>query len=150
MYEFVLDAYTTNPDKNEWEPTRDAIYQRYQVDGGGGYRYSRPFDAGINFAASLVSLFYGEGDFRRTLQIASLAGWDSDNPAATWGGLLGFILGKDGIERTFQRRFSEAYWIHRTRKAFTDHTPGLAGEDTFSQMAQRGVEVVEKVLTAEE
>jgi hypothetical protein len=84
------------------------------------------------------------------VQIASLAGWDSDNPAATWGGLLGFILGKDGIERTFQRRFSEAYWIHRTRKAFPDHTPDLAGEDTFSQMAQRGVDVVEKVLTTED
>ena len=150
MYEFVLDAYTANPDKNDWEQTRDAIYQRYQVNGEGGYRYSRPFDAGINFAASLISLFYGEGDFRRTVQIASLAGWDSDNPAATWGGLLGFILGKDGIERTFQRRFSEAYWIHRTRKAFTDYTPGLAGEDTFSQMAQRGVDVVEKVLSAGE
>ncbi|WP_435216336.1 ADP-ribosylglycohydrolase family protein [Luminiphilus sp. nBUS_07] len=150
MYEFVLEAYTTNPDKNDWEQTRHAIYQRYQINGEGGYQYSRPFDAGINFAASLISLFYGEGDFRRTVQIASLAGWDSDNPAATWGGLLGFILGKDGIERTFQRRFSEAYWIHRTRKAFPDHTPGLAGEDTFSQMAQRGVDVVEKVLTAEE
>lgn len=150
MYEFVLEAYTTNPDKNDWEQTRNAIYQRYQINGEGGYQYSRPFDAGINFAASLISLFYGEGDFRRTVQIASLAGWDSDNPAATWGGLLGFILGKDGIERTFQRRFSEAYWIHRTRKAFPDHTPGLAGEDTFSQMAQRGVDVVEKVLTAEE
>ena len=150
MYEFVLEAYTTNPDKNDWEQTRNAIYQRYQINGEGGYQYSRPFDAGINFAASLISLFYGEGDFCRTVQIASLAGWDSDNPAATWGGLLGFILGKDGIERTFQRRFSEAYWIHRTRKAFPDHTPGLAGEDTFSQMAQRGVDVVEKVLTAEE
>ena len=150
MYEFVLEAYTTNPDKNDWEQTRNAIYQRYQINGEGGYQYSRPFDAGINFAASLISLFYGEGDFRRTVQIASLAGWDSDNPAATWGGLLGFILGKDGIERTFQRRFSEAYWIHRTRKAFPDHTPVLAGEDTFSQMAQRGVDVVEKVLTAEE
>ena len=150
MYEFVLEAYTTNPDKNDWEQTRDAIYQRYQINGEGGYQYSRPFDAGINFAASLISLFYGEGDFRRTVQIACLAGWDSDNPAATWGGLLGFILGKDGIERTFQRRFSEAYWIHRTRKAFPDHTPGLAGEDTFSRMAQRGVDVVEKVLTAEE
>ena len=40
-------------------------------------------------AASIVSLMYGEGDFKKTVQIAVLAGWDSDNPAATWGGLLG-------------------------------------------------------------
>ena len=22
-------------------------------------------------------------------------GWDSDNPTATWGGLIGFMIGKD-------------------------------------------------------
>ena len=55
--------------------------------------------ASINFAASLVSLFFGEGDWKETVKIAVLAGWDSDNPAATWGGLLGFMEGQAGIER---------------------------------------------------
>ena len=35
-----------------------------------------------------------EKDFKETIKIASLCGWDSDNPASTWGGLLGFIYGK--------------------------------------------------------
>lgn len=145
MYNFVLEAYRTNPDKTDWERTRDAVYVRYQVNGAGGYNYQRPFDAGINFAASLISLFYGEGDFKRTLQIATLAGWDSDNPAATWGGLLGFTLGRRGLEQTFAHSFPETYWIHRTRRGFIDYTPGLPGEDSFSQMALRGVDVVNKV-----
>jgi ADP-ribosylglycohydrolase len=146
MYEFVLSAYRGNPDKNNWEETRDAVYQRYQLEGAAGYRYNNPFDAGINFAASLVSLFYGQGDFARTVQIATLAGWDSDNPAATWGGLLGFAIGNDGLEKTFDRTFPEAYWIHRTRRGFKDYTKDQAGEDTFSQMANRGVGLVNRVL----
>ncbi len=148
MYNFILAAYRTNPDKTDWERTRDAIYLRYQVNGAAGYGYQRPFDAGINFAASLISLFYGEGDFKRTLQIATLAGWDSDNPTATWGGLLGFTLGKSGLEQTFARSLPESYWIHRTRRGFVDYTPGLPGEDSFSQMAVRGVDVVDKVFGA--
>ena len=51
------------------------------------------FASGINFASSLISLFYGEGDLKETIKIGTLAGWDSDNPTATWGGLLGFMYG---------------------------------------------------------
>ena len=147
MFDFVLNAYRSNGDASDWESTRDAVYKRYQIDGAAGYQYERPFDAGINFAASLISLFYGEGDFKRTVQIASLAGWDSDNPAATWGGLLGFALGREGVEDVFSgTELSDLYWIHRTRKGFPDHTPDLPGEDRFSLMAEREVAVVERVI----
>ena len=103
IYEFVKNQYLNNPDKDDWESTRDAVYQRYQLSAMDGYTYHQPFDAGINFAASLVSLFYGEGDIKRTVQIGTLAGWDSDNPTATWGGLLGFMLGKQGVETAFNK-----------------------------------------------
>ena len=56
---------------------------------------------GSIIAASLVSLFYGEGDLKETIKIGVLSGWDSDNPTATWGGLLGFMYGKEGVEKTF-------------------------------------------------
>ena len=146
MYRFVLQQYLSNPDKDDWERTRDAVFGRYQHQGSAGYDYQRPFDAGINFAASLVSLFYGEGDYRRTVQIATLAGWDSDNPAATWGGLLGFILGVEALDAVFDHNFPDSYRIHRTRRGFPDRTPDLDGEDSFSLMAARGVNVVNKVL----
>lgn len=112
MYDFIEASYTANPDKNDWEKTRDEVYQRYQKNNTDGYSYQQPFDAGINFAASLISLFYGAGNLPRTIQIGTLAGWDSDNPTATWGGLLGFLLGKEGIKRAFNKsNFSDAYWI---------------------------------------
>ena len=100
-----------------WEQTRDSIYQRYQINQKDGYTITSKnlycngcFAAGINFAASLVSLFYGEGDIVKTIKIGALTGWDADNPTATWGGLLGFMHGKDHIESLFNINLSD---LHR-------------------------------------
>lgn len=150
MFNYVKRSYDNNPDKNDWEKTRDGLYWHFQAASHDGYEYQQPYDAGINFAASLVSLFYGQGDLARTIQIGSLAGWDSDNPAATWGGLIGYLMGKAQIEKTFSRtNLSDRYWIHRTRRNFPDYTPDAAGEDTFSQMAKRAVLIVDRVVVEE-
>ncbi|WP_041524124.1 ADP-ribosylglycohydrolase family protein [Gilvimarinus agarilyticus] len=146
MYDFVWRQYQSGA---SWEATRDAVYRRYQVDQADGYDITSRelycngcFAAGINFAASLISWFYGEGDFRKTLKIAALTGWDSDNPAATWGGLLGFMLGREGIESTFNQSFSERFNIHRTRRNFP-----ADGIDNFNSMAQVGVSIVDRAVT---
>ena len=147
MYQFIKAHYLNNPDKDDWESTRDAIYQRYQLESNDGYKYNKPFDAGINFAASLVSLFYGQGDIVRTIQIGSLVGWDSDNPTATWGGLLGFMAGPQSIADAFkQNNFSDTYWIHRTRRNFPDKTPNALGEDSFIKMAEREIRTIDRVV----
>ncbi len=146
MYDFVESQYNQGA---SWEEARDAVYRRYQVEQQDGYNLTSRalycngcFAAGINYAASIISLLYGEGDFKNTVKIATLAGWDADNPAATWGGLLGFIYGRDQLEYIFGRRFSDKFYIHRTRKGFEK-----AGMDTFTSMAQRGVKVTERVVT---
>jgi len=134
-----------------WEQARDSIYYRYQVNQEDGYDITSKklycngcFAAGINFAASLVSLFYGEGDLKETIKIGTLAGWDSDNPTATWGGLIGFMIGKDGIEETFDRKFSNRFNIHRTRQNFPND-----GIDTFENMAKKGLMLTDRVVTEE-
>jgi len=99
------------------------------------------FAGGINFGASLVSLFYGEGDIVETIKIGTLAGWDSDNPTATWGGLLGFMLGKEGVEKAFGRTFANKFNIHRTRGGFPND-----GIDTFENMAQTGVFIIDRMV----
>ena len=150
MYDYIKASYDANPDKNDWESTRDAVYERYQIGGGDGYVYNQSFDSGINFAASLVSLFYGEGDLPRTIKIGSLTGWDSDNPTATWGGLLGFMIGKKNVEWAFEKDdLSETYWISRTRRNFPDRTPEMDGEDTFPLMAKRGIYIIDRVVIEE-
>ncbi|OAV45187.1 ADP-ribosylglycohydrolase family protein [Lewinella sp. 4G2] len=144
MYEFVKARHAAGI---PWEQCRDEIYQRYQVTGADGYDVTSRklycngcFAAGINFAASLVSLFYGDGDFVETVKIGTLAGWDSDNPTATWGGLLGFMYGREAIQSLFDEPLSDRFWIHRTRVGFAGD-----GFDDFSSMAAKGVRVRELV-----
>lgn len=152
MYDFVLAKYQSGI---SWEAARDAVHQRYQVDYEDGYNQSHMpgngcFAAGINFAASLVSLFYGEGGLKETIKIGTLAGWDSDNPTATWAGLLGFMIGKGGVEAAFpDKQLSSVYNIGRTRINFPDRTPDLDGDDTFTLMSERGLKVVDRAVTEE-
>jgi hypothetical protein len=145
MYDFIKSRYLKGI---PWEQTRDEVYQRYQVEQADGYdmtsknRYCNGcFAAGINFASSMISLMYGEGDIKETIKIGALAGWDSDNPTATWGGLLGFMIGKQGVENAFGRKFSERYNIHRTRIGFPNN-----GIDDFQNMALTGMYIVDRVV----
>ncbi|RLD85962.1 MAG: ADP-ribosylglycohydrolase family protein, partial [Bacteroidetes bacterium] len=148
MYDFVKSKHKSGL---PWEQTRDSIYIKYQVNQEDGYNITSKnlycngcFAAGINYAASLVSLFYGEGDIKETIKIGSLAGWDSDNPTATWGGLLGFMIGKEGIEKAFNRKFSNKFNIHRTRQNFPNN-----GIDTFENMAKKGMFIIDRVVQEE-
>ena len=120
---------------------------RYQLNSNDGYIYNKPFDAGINYSATLISLFYGADNLLRTIQIGTLCGWESDNPTATWGGLLGFMLWKKGVESIFNKNdFSDAYWIHRPRRNFPDHIDNLEREDTFHLMAKRGIQIIYRIV----
>ena len=149
MYDFVKSRYEAGI---TWEQARDEVYQRYQVEEQDGYDITSRnlgcngcVSASINFAASLVSLFFGEGDWKETVKIAVLAGWDSDNPAATWGGLLGFMEGQAGIERIFGRKFSGRYNIHRTRTGF----PVPNGVDNFVDMSATGLQIIDRAVVEE-
>ncbi len=145
MFDFVKEQYDSG---TPWETARDSVYLRYQVNQKDGYDITSKnlycngcFAAGINYAASIVSLLYGEGDIVETIKIGVLAGWDSDNPSATWGGLLGFMIGKEGIEKAFGQKFSNRFNIHRTRQGFPND-----GIDTFEKMAEKGVFIIDRVV----
>lgn len=145
MFDFVQSQHEAGV---QWETARDLVYERYQVAQKDGYDITSKelycngcFAAGINYAASIVSLLYGEGDIVETIKIGALAGWDSDNPTATWGGLLGFMIGKEGIEKAFGQEFSDRFNIHRTRQNFPND-----GIDTFDNMATKGVYIVDRVV----
>jgi hypothetical protein len=148
MYDFVLSKFK---ESIPWEQVRDELYTKYQVHQEDGYditsknRYCNGcFASGINFGASIISLLYGEGDIKETIKIGALAGWDSDNPTATWGGLLGFMIGKNGVEQAFGRTFSKKFNIHRTRQNFPND-----GIDSFDNMAKIGVFIIDRVVQNE-
>lgn len=148
MYDYVKELYDSNI---KWESARDSIYNRYQVEQQDGYNMTSRelycngcYAAGINFASSLISLFFGEGDIKETIKIGTLSGWDSDNPTSTWGGLIGFIIGKSGVEDAFDRDFSNKFNIHRTRQNFPNN-----GIDNFENMANEGIRIIDRVVKNE-
>lgn len=148
MYDFVKHHYDNG---STWEEARDQLYQKYQVEQADGYDITSKniycngcFAAGINFGASMVSLFYGEGDLVETIKIGTLAGWDSDNPTATWGGLIGFMEGKKGVEKIFGTNLSDRFNIHRTRVNFPND-----GIDTFDNMALKGIHIIDRSIQEE-
>ncbi|WP_298636847.1 ADP-ribosylglycohydrolase family protein [uncultured Umboniibacter sp.] len=148
MFDFVQQQYQQGV---AWEATRDELYQRYQVEQQDGYDISSRdlycngcFAAGINFGASIISLLYGEGDYQNTVKLAVLMGWDSDNPAATWGGLIGLMDGRAKLAQQFDTPLSDSFNIGRTRKNFPNN-----GLDTFPQMAARGVLIIDRIVSEE-
>ena len=145
MFDFVWENYQHGI---SWEKARDLLHEKYQIRQEDNYNWSSIdkdchgcFAAGINFGASMISLFYGEGDLKKTIKIGTLVGWDSDNPTATWSGLLGFMLGKKKVEEIFNLKFSELYNIHRTRRGFSNN-----GVDNFKSMAIKGQSIVDRVV----
>ena len=148
MYDYVKGLYDSGI---KWEQTRDSIYYRYQVNQKDEYNITSKnlycngcYAAGINFASSLVSLFYGQGNLKETIKIGTLAGWDSDNPTSTWGGLIGFIIGREMVEKEFNMKLSNKFNIHRPRKNFPND-----GIDTFENMAKNGIKIVDKIVLEE-
>ena len=53
------------------------------------------------------------------------------------------MIGADGVEKEFNRTFSEEYNIHRTRQNFPN------GVDNLSNMANIGIFVIDRVIQNE-
>lgn len=140
IIDFILADFLANPDVNDWESTRDRVYERYQLNAAAnGFMYRGWTESSVNLACGVIALLYGEGDYQRTIQIGTLSGWDSDNATATMGGLLGLMLGYEALAAQFPGHpFSDRYDIERTRDNLPDYLPeDPAAQDTFVLMAGR-------------
>ncbi|HBS28292.1 MAG TPA: ADP-ribosylglycohydrolase family protein, partial [Phycisphaerales bacterium] len=145
----VLADFLANPDASDWERTRDLIYQRYQLNAWpNGFLYRAWFESSVNLATGVLALLYGEMDLKRTIQIGTLSGWDSDNGTATMGGLIGLVQGTQAVRDAFQGvTLSDRFWIRRTRDNIHDYLPADAGaEDTFRLMSERHITIVDRII----
>lgn len=107
----VIGWYHRYPD--DWHTAWFEIQKHYSEDIGcpDGVFKAFNIDAVVNAAYVVLGLLYGEGDFGRTIDIATRAGYDSDCNPATAGGILGTVLGYSGIPE---------YWMQ-----------GLAGAESI-------------------
>lgn len=146
IFDFVLKDYLDNPDKDDWEATRDRYADRYQANAeANGFQYLSHVESSINFASSVLCLLYGEGNYKKTVQIGTLSGWDSDNPAASIGGVIGQLIGYDALLAEFDgMEFSDRYWAALTRDALPDYLPDdPEADDTFTLIAQRMAPIID-------
>ena len=54
------------------------------------------------------------------------------------------MLGKEGVEKAFNRKFADQFNIHRTRVGFPNN-----GIDNFYDMAKKGVFIIDRVVQEE-
>ncbi|WP_339278621.1 ADP-ribosylglycohydrolase family protein [Paenibacillus sp. FSL W8-1187] len=86
----VLDFHRDHPD--DWAACRQHLEDRWGYDKYGGVCHIIP-----NAGVCALALLYGGGDFARTVEIASMCGWDTDCNAGNVGSILGAFAGLDGI-----------------------------------------------------
>lgn len=61
-----------------------------------------------NAGVCVMSMLYGSGSFSRTVEIAAMAGWDTDCNAGNVGTILGVACGVEGIPRHYLDPINDA------------------------------------------
>lgn len=97
----VIKWHAQYPD--DWKRTWFEIQRKWAEEVGcpEGVFATFNIDAKINAAYIVLGLLYGNGDYTKTLEIATRAGQDSDCNPSSAGGILGTMIGYDKIP---------AYW----------------------------------------
>lgn len=103
----VIRLHNENPD--DWTYAWDGINGRWAQTDLGPRGLMAPFniDAKINAAWVVLGLLYGDGDFSRTLEIATRAGDDADCNPASAAGILGTIYGYEGIPEFWKQGLAD-------------------------------------------
>jgi hypothetical protein len=142
----VLDWYLEDASDGvlDWRAARSRLFEKYEGPAGFG-RYYNWVESTINVGATVLALLYGRGDFKQTVQIAVLAGWDCDCNAATAGGLLGLVHGFCGLpaDLTDPDSCGNTY-LNLSRPGLPDPTAGLPQYDTVTTIALRMLALAEE------
>ncbi|MFI4912704.1 MAG: ADP-ribosylglycohydrolase family protein [Sedimentisphaeraceae bacterium JB056] len=128
-------------DVPDWRATRGLLYDYY---GSGSYakgRYYNWLESTINLGVTIMCLLYGNGDYKQTVQIGVLAGWDCDCNPATAGGILGVINGRSGLP---QDLFGEDVCSNRY---YNGYRPNLLVWDTINNIANRAADLAENNIS---
>jgi hypothetical protein len=84
---------------DDWKRTWFEAEKKWSSDIGcpAGVFEAFNIDAKINAAYIVIGLLYGDGDFKKSVDISTRCGQDSDCNPASAGGILGAMIGYDNI-----------------------------------------------------
>ena len=129
----VIAWYKEYP--SDWRATWQECQDKYGCEGRCPDSKGNPFniDAVINSAYIVIGLLYGEGDFDRTLEIATRCGQDSDCNPASAGGILATLMGYSAIPEKWMANLHE---VEDRDFAFTDISLNEVYALSFGQALQ--------------
>jgi len=95
---------------NDWKQTWFEIQRKWSSDIACPEGIFVPFniDAKVNSAYVVLGLLYGNGDFGKSVEIATRAGQDADCNPSSVGGIMGALLGYDKIPAYWKMGLKEA------------------------------------------
>jgi hypothetical protein len=129
---------------DDWEKSRKEMAEKYY--------HNEPLEtrtiwnANLNGACGILALLYGEGDFQKTLDLACAMGFDADNQAATMCGLLGVILGTDGLPPGLLQPLPETEWELPFNDLYKNVSRYDMADASLKEMATRMAVQGEKII----
>jgi ADP-ribosylglycohydrolase len=134
--EGVRDVVKWHKQHDDWRDTRKKIHDKYYEYTKGSYKAPVSVVSSlVNGLTGIMAILYGEGDYMKTVGIATSAGYDCDNQAATTGGFIGTLNGLSGLgdaattitltlpsRGEWEKPFNDLY-INYTRDGLPNRTP---------------------------
>lgn len=90
---------------NDWKQTWQELEKKWGTNDTwcpDGINWAFNIESKVNAAYIIMGLLYGQGDFRKTVDISTRCGQDSDCNPASSGGILGTMLGYSNIPDEFK------------------------------------------------
>lgn len=99
-YRWVADAVIKFHEKEpeDWRACHEMLMRDWGYDKYGGVCHIIP-----NAGVCVLSLLYGDGLFARTVEIATMCGWDTDCNAGNVGTVLGVMRGIKGLPMHYRK-----------------------------------------------
>lgn len=96
----VIAFHKANPD--DWRSCYQMLVRDWGYDKYGGACHIIP-----NAGVCVLSMLYGEGDLARTVEIATMCGWDTDCNAGNVGTVLGVMQGIEGLPARYREPIND-------------------------------------------
>ena len=146
----VLDWYHADEADGtlDWRATHQLLFNKYVCAQSMG-RYRDWIESTVNAGLTTLALLYGQStdaqghrapDFKQTVSIGVLGGFDADCNPATAGGLVGMMLGYSGLPTDLTSQASDHYLVSTL--------VGLPVDTTVSAVAAGWQSVAEQRIVA--
>lgn len=96
----VINFYRENPD--DFRACHEMLVEDWGYDKYKGVCHIIP-----NAGVCVLALLYGKGDFARTVEIATMCGWDTDCNAGNVGTILGVMCGTKGLPNHYRKPIND-------------------------------------------